>query len=142
MYIQLPNTSKVKVKSSKTLPAYVCGGMKELQQGKWLHTNFSLLFLSFYPAHNDKGFQMVGKMLHHPLMMIMMIKMMMMTMMMTMMMMMMMITFRICVGEGGFLFPSPLPRPLSIHTSVPVKLSLLLLSLLLSSLLLELLLLT
>ena len=41
-------------------------------------TNFSLLFLSFYPAHNDKGFQMVGKILHHPLMM-----MMMMTMMMT-----------------------------------------------------------
>jgi len=27
--------------------------------------------------------------------------------------------FRICFGEGGFLFPSPLPRPLSIHTGVP-----------------------
>ena len=43
----LASQSKMKVKSRKTLPAYVCEGMKELQEGKWLHTNFSLLFLSF-----------------------------------------------------------------------------------------------
>ena len=30
------------------------------------------------------------------------------------------ITCRIGIGEGGFLFPSPLPRPLSIH-AVPEK---------------------
>ena len=55
---------KWKWKAKNLARLCVCGGMKELQR-KWGCNNFSLLFLSFYPTHNDKGFQMLGGILPH-----------------------------------------------------------------------------